>query len=58
MADENGEPMLIDPAVYVGCSEADIAMTLDVFLNMNSSLFFMSQDIESKFIQESPSLHS
>ncbi|WP_051205817.1 fructosamine kinase family protein [Butyrivibrio sp. FC2001] len=27
MSDENGEPMLIDPAVYVGCSEADIAMT-------------------------------
>ena len=27
MADENGEPMLIDPAVYVGCNEADIAMT-------------------------------
>lgn len=27
MADENGNPMLIDPAVYVGCSEADIAMT-------------------------------
>lgn len=27
MADEKGEPMLIDPAVYAGCSEADIAMT-------------------------------
>ena len=27
MPDENGQPMLIDPAVYVGCSEADIAMT-------------------------------
>ncbi len=27
MSDENGQPMLIDPAVYVGCSEADIAMT-------------------------------
>ncbi len=27
MSDENGRPMLIDPAVYVGCSEADIAMT-------------------------------
>ena len=27
MADENGLPMLIDPAVYVGCNEADIAMT-------------------------------
>ncbi len=27
MADENGEPMLIDPAVYVGHHEADIAMT-------------------------------
>ena len=27
MADEKGEPMLIDPAVYVGCNEADIAMT-------------------------------
>ena len=24
---ENGEPVLIDPAVYVGCNEADIAMT-------------------------------
>ena len=27
MSDENGLPMLIDPAVYVGCYEADIAMT-------------------------------
>ncbi len=27
MADENGEPMLIDPAAYVGHHEADIAMT-------------------------------
>ena len=27
MSDENGRPMLIDPAVYVGCSEADLAMT-------------------------------
>ncbi len=27
MTDENGAPMLIDPAVYVGCNEADIAMT-------------------------------
>ncbi len=27
MSDENGRPVLIDPAVYVGCSEADIAMT-------------------------------
>ena len=27
MSDEMGQPMLIDPAVYVGCSEADIAMT-------------------------------
>lgn len=27
MSDENGKPMLIDPAVYVGCNEADIAMT-------------------------------
>ncbi len=27
MSDENGNPMLIDPAVYVGCCEADIAMT-------------------------------
>ena len=27
IADENGLPMLIDPAVYVGCNEADIAMT-------------------------------
>ncbi len=27
MSDENGQPMLIDPAVYVGCNEADIAMT-------------------------------
>ena len=27
ISDENGQPMLIDPAVYVGCSEADIAMT-------------------------------
>ncbi len=27
MSDENGRPMLIDPAVYIGCSEADIAMT-------------------------------
>ena len=27
MSDENGNPMLIDPAVYVGCNEADIAMT-------------------------------
>ncbi len=27
MSDENGNPMLIDPAVYVGCFEADIAMT-------------------------------
>ncbi len=27
MSDENGRPMLIDPAVYVGCNEADIAMT-------------------------------
>ena len=27
MADEKGMPMLIDPAVYVGCNEADIAMT-------------------------------
>ena len=27
ISDENGQPMLIDPAVYVGCNEADIAMT-------------------------------
>ncbi|XME04017.1 fructosamine kinase family protein [Lachnospiraceae bacterium C1.1] len=27
MSDEKGMPMLIDPAVYVGCNEADIAMT-------------------------------
>ena len=27
MTDEKGYPMLIDPAVYVGCNEADIAMT-------------------------------
>ncbi len=27
MSDEKGRPMLIDPAAYVGCSEADIAMT-------------------------------
>ena len=27
MTDEHGAPMLIDPAVYVGCNEADIAMT-------------------------------
>ena len=27
MPDEKGLPMLIDPAVYVGCNEADIAMT-------------------------------
>jgi fructosamine-3-kinase len=27
MSDETGQPMLIDPAVYVGCNEADIAMT-------------------------------
>lgn len=27
MSDEMGQPMLIDPAVYVGCNEADIAMT-------------------------------
>ncbi len=27
MSDENGSPILIDPAVYVGCNEADIAMT-------------------------------
>jgi len=27
MSDETGQPMLIDPAIYVGCSEADIAMT-------------------------------
>ena len=27
MTDEKGNPMLIDPAVYVGCNEADIAMT-------------------------------
>ena len=27
MSDESGQPMLIDPAVYVGCNEADIAMT-------------------------------
>lgn len=27
MADDRGEPMLIDPATYVGCNEADIAMT-------------------------------
>ncbi|RKM59182.1 fructosamine kinase [Butyrivibrio sp. CB08] len=27
ISDENGRPMLIDPAVYVGCNEADIAMT-------------------------------
>ncbi len=27
MADESGNPVLIDPAVYVGCYEADIAMT-------------------------------
>ncbi len=27
MSDENGNPMLIDPAAYVGCNEADIAMT-------------------------------
>ncbi len=27
MSDEKGLPMLIDPAIYVGCNEADIAMT-------------------------------
>jgi fructosamine-3-kinase len=27
MTDEKGDPLLIDPAVYVGCNEADIAMT-------------------------------
>ena len=27
MSDELGQPILIDPAVYVGCNEADIAMT-------------------------------
>ena len=27
MSDEIGMPVLIDPAVYVGCNEADIAMT-------------------------------
>lgn len=27
MSDENGSPVLIDPATYVGCNEADIAMT-------------------------------
>lgn len=27
LSDEKGQPMLIDPAVYIGCSEADIAMT-------------------------------
>ena len=27
ISDERGLPMLIDPAVYVGCNEADIAMT-------------------------------
>ena len=27
MSDEKGLPVLIDPAVYVGCNEADIAMT-------------------------------
>ncbi len=27
MSDEKGNPMLIDPAAYVGCFEADIAMT-------------------------------
>ena len=27
MSDNMGQPMLIDPAVYVGCDEADIAMT-------------------------------
>lgn len=27
MADSQGLPMLIDPAVYVGCHEADLAMT-------------------------------
>lgn len=27
LSDEKGDPVLIDPAVYVGCSEADIAMT-------------------------------
>ncbi len=27
MSDEWGQPVLIDPAVYVGCNEADIAMT-------------------------------
>ncbi len=27
MSDDKGQPKLIDPAVYVGCNEADIAMT-------------------------------
>ena len=27
MSDESGLPVLIDPAVYIGCNEADIAMT-------------------------------
>ena len=27
LSDDKGLPMLIDPAVYVGCNEADIAMT-------------------------------
>ena len=27
MSDEKGQPCIIDPAIYFGCGEADIAMT-------------------------------
>lgn len=38
MADENGEPVLIDPAVYYGRREADLAMTM-LFGGFNSRFY-------------------
>ncbi|WP_044933278.1 fructosamine kinase family protein [Oribacterium sp. NK2B42] len=38
MSDETGQPMLIDPAVYVGCNEADIAMT-ELFGGFNRKFY-------------------
>ena len=38
MPDENGQPMLIDPAVYVGHHEADLAMT-ELFGGFNPAFY-------------------
>lgn len=44
LSDENGEPVLIDPAAYYGRREADIAMTL-VFGGFNSRFYSAYEEV-------------